>query len=320
MAPNYYLRTFMKHPFKQKPTLLILAAGIGSRYGSLKQLDPLGPSGETIIDYSVYDAFRAGFGKVVFVIRQSIEKEFMELLLPRFSAFIETGYVLQEIDKVPDGVSINPLRQKPWGTGHAVMMAAGEIHTPFAVINADDFYGAEAFRVMAEFLSGARESNYAMVGYRLDRTLSEFGMVSRGICHIDRENMLADVVEHTRIQRHGSGLVTYIDDDGRLHELNGKSTVSMNFWGFTTDIFLHLDRLFVEFIQTNADTLKGEFYIPTAVNFLLQNGLASVRVLQSEASWFGVTYREDRDIAVHKLAELVARGTYSSPVWDRPAR
>lgn len=297
-----------------QPTLLILAAGIGSRYGSLKQLDKLGPGGETIIDYSVFDAKRAGFGKVVFVIRKSIEKEFRETLMQKLAAHIEVDYVLQEIEKIPPGIAVHPDREKPWGTGHAVLMAHEAIHEPFAVINADDFYGADAFRVLYDYLSQATEGQYSMVGYKLQNTLSEHGTVSRGVCECDDQMLLKGVTERTKIARRDDAIF-YLGDAGHDIELHPETIVSMNCWGFTNGFFKHLERDFDVFIRQNANTLKGEFYIPTVVNNLLDSGQATVKVLQSSARWFGVTYREDRDHAVNQLLELVRLGEYPENLW-----
>lgn len=298
-----------------KPTLLILAAGIGSRYGSLKQLDRLGPGGETIIDYSVYDALRAGFGKVVFVIRKSIEQEFRETLMQKLAAFIEVDYVLQELENIPQGTTVHPDRVKPWGTGHAVLMAKDAINEPFAVINADDFYGADAFRVLQQHLQNAAEGHYAMVGYRLENTLSEFGTVSRGVCQTGEKNLLSGVTEHTRIARKENNVV-YTDDKGSEQFLDPKTIVSMNCWGFTSGFFQHLAKGFDAFIKDHAQTLKGEYYIPAVVNELINSGEASVKVLESAAKWFGVTYREDRRHAVERLRQLVNQGVYPEKLWS----
>lgn len=298
----------------EKPTLLVLAAGIGSRYGSLKQLDSLGPNGETIIDYSVFDAIRAGFGKVVFVIRHHFENEFRDVLLNRFSGRIAVDYVFQEIENIPAGISIHPDRQKPWGTGHAVLMAKEIIHEPFAVINADDFYGADAFRVMAAFLHKASGSNYAMVGYRLENTLSEFGSVSRGVCEIEADYLIR-IDERINITRNEGDTIAYLNENGVAVTLQPGTVVSMNFWGFTPDFFRQLQNSFDEFIVSNAQTLKSEFYIPTVVNQLVNQGAASVKVLKSSAEWFGVTYREDRESAVSHIQKLVKAQLYPHSLW-----
>jgi choline kinase len=297
-----------------KPTLLILAAGIGSRYGSLKQLDKLGPNGETILDYSVYDAKRAGFGKVVFVIRKSMEQEFRETLMRKLADHIAVDYVLQEIDKVPEGIEIHPERIKPWGTGHAILMAKDVIKEAFAVINADDFYGADAFRVLFQHLKHASEDHYAMVGYQLENTLSENGTVSRGICESNENHELLSITERTRIAGDPTR-ITYVDEKDIAHDLDPTTIVSMNCWGFTSGFFTHLQASFDDFIQKNAGTLKGEFYIPVVVNDLIKSNQAIVKVLQSSAKWFGVTYREDREYAVQQLHQLTIEGDYPANLW-----
>ncbi len=298
-----------------KPTLLILAAGIGSRYGGVKQMDKIGPSGESIIDYSVFDAIRAGFGKVVFVLNPKIEKDFKAVYEPRLSGKIETAYVLQELDNIPRGTTFNPERVKPWGTGHAVLVAKDEIDTPFAVINADDFYGREAFQVLGEFLSQRRhdETRYAMVGYQLKNTLSENGSVSRGICST-QNGLLTDVVERTKIFRQENGTIVY-EEGGEKHPIDGNSLVSMNFWGFTPAYFAQSESFFRDFIRENAQQLKAEFYIPFVVNKLITEGKANVRVLQSHDQWFGVTYREDKAVTITKIGQLVQAGTYPENLW-----
>lgn len=300
-----------------KPSLIILAAGIGSRYGSLKQLDKLGPEGETIIDYSVYDAMRAGFGKVVFVIRKSIEREFVENQINKLVKFVDVNYVLQELEFIPNGVAFHPERTKPWGTGHAVLMARDVVNEPFAVINADDFYGAEAFKVLHSHLVAAKEGEYAMVGYHLKNTLSEHGSVSRGICETNDKSLLTKVTERTRITPR-LNKIFYINDDGNEEELDSESFVSMNFWGFSPDFFHHLEAGFNEFIHNNSLNLKAEFFIPTVVNDLINSGKASVRVLESQAEWFGVTYIEDREIAIRRLKELTNQNKYPRGLWRNP--
>jgi dTDP-glucose pyrophosphorylase len=295
-----------------KPTLLILAAGIGSRYGSLKQLDRIGPSGETIIDYSVYDALRAGFGKVVFVIKENIEKEFREFFGEKFKGKIETDYVFQEIHKVPEGIAWSPERQKPWGTGHAILMAADVIDEPFAVINADDFYGRSAYEALAGFYAGwtpQRENEFCMIGYEIGKTLSEHGTVSRGVCTADATGLLTGVTERTKIARDAQGIAC-LDDDGSTLYLSEETTVSMNFWGFTPSLFNHLDAGFREFIRANASSPKAEFYIPSVVNDLMAKGIATVRILPSRDAWFGMTYKEDRSMVVSRIRALVDEGVY----------
>jgi dTDP-glucose pyrophosphorylase len=299
-----------------KPTLLVLAAGMGSRYGGLKQIDGLGPNGETIIDYSIYDAIRAGFGKVVMVIRKSIEDEFKQVFFKRYSGKIEIEYVLQEIEYVPQGATYNPERIKPWGTAHAVLMADGVINEPFCVINGDDFYGADAFKQMAAFLVQQKsdDSNYCMVGYQLARTLSDYGFVSRGICETDKDNMLLQVTECTQIKRIGS-VICYKDAQEVNQPLPDEQIVSMNFWGFTPVYFRDLKVSFEKFIKAHGDNLKSELYIPTVLSELVDEKKATVKVLSSTAEWFGVTYKEDRSFVVDRLKTLTNEGMYPSPLW-----
>lgn len=302
---------------KSKPTLLILAAGMGSRYGSLKQIDKLGPSGETIMDYSIYDAVRAGFGKIVFVIRKSLEQDFKELFL-RYSSRIEIDYVFQELDNVPVGITVPAEREKPWGTGHAIMVAGDKINEPFAVINADDFYGKNSFDTIVKYLSRPiteEADKYCMVGYILENTLSEFGFVSRGVCDVDMKGKLTGIEECTKIQKIDDTVV-YKDENGQDKHLTGKEIVSMNFWGFPPTIFGHLRQQFLDFISKNAGNPKAEFYIPFAVNDLLREGKANVHVLTTTDLWFGVTYKEDRPTTVERLSQLVKAGVYPEKLWD----
>ena len=299
-----------------KPTLLVLAAGMGSRYGGLKQIDGLGPNGETIIDYSIYDAIRAGFGKVVMVIRKSIEEEFKQVFFKKYSGKIEIEYVLQEIDFVPEGAVYHPERVKPWGTAHAVLMADGVINEPFCVINGDDFYGTDAFMKIANYLKQQKNDStgYCMVGYQLARTLSDYGFVSRGICETDSDNSLLKVTECTQIKRIGS-VICYKDAQEENQPLPENQIVSMNFWGFTPAYFKDLKVSFEKFIQKNGNNLKSELYIPTVLSELIDEQKASVKVLSSAAEWFGVTYKEDRSFVVDRLKKLTAEGVYPSPIW-----
>jgi UTP-glucose-1-phosphate uridylyltransferase len=299
-----------------KPTLLILAAGIGSRYGGVKQMDEFGPSGESIIDYSVFDAIRAGFGKVVFVLNPKIEKDFKAIYEQRLSGKIETAYVLQKLNNIPEDVGFTPKRVKPWGTGHAVLVAKEVIDTPFAVINADDFYGRQAFEVLGNFLSQLNndETRYAMVGYQLKNTLSENGSVSRGICST-KEGLLTDVVERTKIYRTDGQIV--FEEAGREIPITGNSLVSMNFWGFTSKYFAQSEAWFVDFIRENARQLKAEFYIPYVVNKLITQGNANVQVLESHDRWFGVTYQEDKAVTIARVRQMVREGRYPESLWDR---
>ncbi len=295
-----------------KPTLLVLAAGMGSRYGSLKQMDGVGPNGEAIIDYSVYDAIRAGFGKVVFVIRESFGADFRELFNEaRFGHKIEVRYVYQELDRLPEGFSVPEGRQKPWGTNHAVMMGAPEIHEPFAVINADDFYGADAFRVMSDYLQSLEGSSnrYCMVAYELSKTLSENGTVSRGVCTVNDEGDLVGMVERTQIERVADGRILF-HDDAADEELKEDTPVSMNLFGFTPDYFAHSEAFFKEFLAARGSELKSECYMPSMVNKLIQEGTATLRVLRSSVKWFGVTYQADREPLRQRLAAMQADGTY----------
>lgn len=300
-----------------KPTLLILAAGIGSRYGGVKQMDRIGPSGESIIDYSIYDAIRAGFGKVVFVINKKIEKDFKEIFEKKLKGKIETEYVLQEVTNVPVDYEIHPDRKKPWGTAHAVLVAKDKINEPFAVINADDFYGAGAYRVLVEFFKSIDpiSNQYAMVAYELGKTLSEHGHVSRGVCTIDNEGFLREVVEHTRIEKVNNS-IGYKDENNNWDYLPEKTYVSMNFWGFTPGLFGFLEKGFDQFIRQNAYDPKAEYYIPSVVTELINNMEATVRVLKSSDQWFGVTYKEDKEVTIKKIKELVEQGKYPPNLWN----
>ena len=293
-----------------KPTLLILAAGMGSRYGGLKQVDPVGPGGEAIIDYSIYDAIRAGYGKVVFVIRESFADAFKDTFEPKLAGKIETEYVFQELASfVPNPGMISPERTKPWGTGHAVLVARDVINEPFIVINADDYYGPAAYGMLKEYLSKAGDSDFCMVGYRLDRTLSEHGSVSRGVSQTDEEGYLETVVERTHIEEVNGNIISRLDDDTEL-VLTGREIVSMNIWGFMPSFFDHLDRYFSLFIEQNAGNPKGEFYIPFVVNELIRKDTIKLKVLESPDPWFGITYKEDKDLAVSNINELIKQKVY----------
>jgi dTDP-glucose pyrophosphorylase len=302
-----------------KPTLFLLAAGMGSRYGGLKQLDGLGPNGETIMDYSIYDAIKAGFGKLVFVIRKEFEQDFREKIISKYEGHIPCELVFQSIDALPEGFTCPEGRVKPWGTNHAVMMGAPVINEPFAVINCDDFYGSDSYRSMAQYLSSLPEGSknrYAMVGFRVGNTLSESGTVSRGICGTDENRMLTSVVERTKIQRM-DGEVKYIDDNGEWTATPENTPVSMNFWGFTPDYFGYSADLFVQFLSDpqNMENLKSEFFIPFVVDKLIAEGTATVEVLDTTSKWFGVTYPEDRPSVVEKIKELVAAGVYPNKLF-----
>ena len=301
-----------------KPTLLILAAGMGSRYGGLKQLDQVGPSGETIIDYSIYDAIRAGFGKVIFIIKEAIEEDFKETFVERLKEKIAIDYVFQETWMVPEGITIPDNRSKPWGTGHAVMMADGKINGPFAVINADDFYGRGAFESLANYYKDwtpERAGDYCMVGYRVANTLSDFGAVSRGVCEPDAGSFLVDVVERTHIERYEAG-IAYKNEQDNIVLIPDDTFVSMNFWGFTPTFFSFLNQGFEAFIKKNAENLKAEFYIPSVVNDLIKSQQATVRILHCNEKWFGMTYKEDRETVVKSIRELVKLGVYPEKLWS----
>lgn len=300
------------------PTLFILAAGLGSRYGGLKQLDGLGPNGETIMDYSVYDAARAGFGKIVFVIRHSFEKDFQNIVVSKYRDVLPVEIIFQEVDDVPKQLPYNVKREKPWGTNHAVLMGAKVIHEPFAVINADDFYGKESFEVLVEFLRSVenKKNNYCMVGYRVGNTLSDSGAVSRGVCVTNEEGYLTSVVERTHIEEKG-GTIVYLDDHGVEHQLAEDAMVSMNMWGFTPDYFDYSRESFIRFLQLHGQDLKSEFYIPTVVNELINDGVVTCKVLQTPAKWFGVTYANDRPQVVLKINELIRKGVYPNHLWGK---
>lgn len=297
-----------------KPTLLVLAAGMGSRYGGLKQMDPVGPGGETIIDYSIYDALRAGFGQLVFVIRRDIEAQFREVIGARFDKRLPVQYVFQELARLPGGFAVPAGRSKPWGTTHAILMAADAVHEPFAAINADDFYGAHAYRTLAEHL-GSGSPDFAMVGYILRNTLSAFGSVARGVCQTDANGNLTHINELTRIERDGPGAAK--NTEGTLiTRLTGDEPVSMNFWGFTPAVFPQLREVFDAFLRQSGQDLKAECYIPNTVGALIKAGKARVKVLPTTASWFGVTYREDRPRVVESIRQLIARGDYPEKLWS----
>jgi hypothetical protein len=300
-----------------KPTLIVMAAGMGSRYGRLKQLDPFGPAGETLIEYSVYDAIRAGFGKVVFVIRKSLEGVFAEEIFNKLAGHVPVEYVFQELEYLPEGFFVPEGRVKPWGTGQAVLLAGAKVSEPFAVINGDDFYGAESFRILADFLQRSTDpaaSDYAVVGYRLRNTLSEFGTVARAVCEVDAGGWLRGMKELTSIGRTAAG-IGYRDAGGAEVPLTGEETVSMNMMGFTPSFFGHCRTKFQAFLREQGHDPKAEFYLPLLVNELVAEGKARVKVLPSPASWFGVTYLEDRPLVVEKIAALIASGEYPAQLW-----
>jgi UTP-glucose-1-phosphate uridylyltransferase len=295
------------------PTLLVLAAGMGSRYGGLKQIEPVGPGGETIIDYSVYDALRAGFRKLVFVIRKNIEQEFRHIFGARFEKSVAVEYAYQELDQLPPGFEVPAGRSKPWGTAHAILVTEGVIHEPFAVINADDFYGAEGYRVLARHLQSG-SPDYAMVGFVLRNTLSDFGSVARGVCQVSGDGYLQDVVEMTKIERDGAQ-ARNTDAAGQVTMLTGDEVVSMNMWGFTPRIFGHLREYFEKFLELHSADVKAECFIPSAVNELVLTGRARVKVLPTNDSWFGITYREDHPRVVASISRLIQGGTYPERLW-----
>ncbi len=297
-----------------KPTLLILAAGMGSRYGGLKQMDELGPSGESIIDYSIYDAIKAGFGKVVFVIRESFADDFRQRFEPRLKGHIETEYVFQELTKLPQGFSVPIGRDKPWGTGHAMLMAKDAIKGSFAIINADDFYGQTAYKQAAEFITDSQSDNeYAMIGYALKNTLSEHGTVSRGVCETDKDKNLTRIIERTKIGLEGNSIFFYEDDSKT--KLTGNEPVSMNFWIFKPSFFNHLETGFIDFLKAKGSELKSEFYFNAMADILIKEGKASTKIINTDAKWFGITYREDRPLVQESLNKLINTGVYPKNLW-----
>ncbi len=286
---------------------------MGSRYGGLKQMDGVGPNGEIIMDYSINDAIRAGFGKVVFVIRHDFAEAFQQKInAEHFGNRIQVEYVYQELDKLPAGFKVPEGREKPWGTNHAILMAKDAIHEPFAIINADDFYGRDAFMVIGDYLRTLENTKgqYCMVGYRLENTLSENGTVSRGVCNIDANGNLAGMTERTSIGRNANGVIEYKDTDDSLHPLAPETTVSMNLFGFTPDYFAESEKLFVEWLKERGNEMKSEYYIPYAVNTFINSGYATMKVLKTTAQWFGVTYKEDRPMVVDRLKKLHDQGVY----------
>lgn len=302
-----------------KPTLVLLAAGMGSRYGGLKQLDGLGSNGETIMDYSIYDAIKAGFGKIVFVIRKDFEQEFREKVLSKYEGHIPAEVCYQSLDALPEGFTVPEGREKPWGTNHAVMMAKDLIHEPFCVINCDDFYNRDSFMVIGKFLADLPDNatnTYAMVGFRVGNTLSENGTVARGVCSKDENDLLTTVVERTEIMR-VDGKVSYKDENGEWVAIEDNTPVSMNMWGFTPDYFAHSDAYFKQFLSDpkNQANPKAEFFIPLMVNELVNNGTSTVKVLDTTSKWFGVTYSADRQATVDRIQALVNEGVYPNKLF-----
>jgi len=301
-----------------KPTVVVLAAGMGSRYGGLKQVDPVGPSGETIMDYSVFDALRAGFDRVVFVIRRDFEEVFRSTVGTKYEGIVDVDYAFQSADDLPDGFCVPPERSKPWGTAHAIRAARRAVSAPFAAINADDFYGRDAFQRLGAFLTRPRAAaarpRFAMVGYRLDQTLSDHGSVARGVCRVDENGLLATVTEMTRLVRVGQGAENR-EQPERPVALTGAERVSMNLWGFTPALFDALEARFPAWLKAHAGNLKAEWFIPFVVDEMVSDGAAEVEVLPTESSWFGVTYREDKPVVMAAVRALVDAGEYPRRLW-----
>ena len=289
---------------------------MGSRYGGLKQLDEVGPNGEAIIDYSLYDAIRAGFGKVVFVIRTDFADAFKERFEPKLKGRIDVDYVYQSLDKIPSGYVIHPEREKPWGTSHALLMAETAVKEPMAVINADDYYGSKAYKVMADFLSSSTdEREYAMVGYNVGNTLSEYGTVSRGVCSTDENGYLKDIIERVKIKRDADGIFFYEDD--QRTKLEEDTPVSMNFWGLKPSVFEYINEGFREFLSKNGDQLKSEYFIPLLINDNIIEGNITTKVLNCDSPWFGITYKEDKPFVQQKIKTLLDKGVYPEKLWEK---
>lgn len=299
-----------------KPTLIVMAAGVGSRYGGLKQIDPVGPNGEIILDYSVYDAVRAGFGKVVFIIRRDIEKDFKAIIGSRFADRINVEYVFQELTDLPPGFNVPPGRVKPWGTGHAILSCRKAVTEPFGVINADDLYGAESYKILADYLSNLDPAGntYAMVGFRIANTLSDHGHVTRGICEVDASRMLLSVVERFKIEKTQNG-VRYQDEKEQWVALQGDEIASMNMWGFTPTLFKYLEQKFPLFLQQAGNNLKAEFLMPSIADELIKDLKITMKVLNTPTKWLGVTYKEDKPEVQKNICDLVGRKIYPSPLW-----
>lgn len=299
-----------------KPTLLILAAGMGSRYGGLKQMDAFGPNGETILDYSIYDAIREGFGKIVFVIRESFRKEFVEFFSAKFDHLVEVHYINQEIAMVPEGSEYNPQRDRPWGTAHAVYVAKEVVHEPFAVINADDFYGREAYKVLFDFFnSDSPDKNYSLVGYDLINTMSDHGTVNRGVCAVSDENLLEGIEETLKIGYDDERRIFYKDSKSLTHYLDPRTPVSMNMWAFYPDYFEYCESLFSVFLEKKGHELTSEFFIPLLIDVLIKENIKCVEVLRCRSEWFGVTYKEDKPIVIDRLTKLINEGIYPKNLW-----
>jgi len=298
-----------------KPTLLILAAGMGSRYGKLKQMDSFGPNGETIIEYSIYDAIAAGFGKLVFIVRDSFKTEFETYFRSKLDGKIDMEFVSQELDIVPKGMSYTEDRQKPWGTAHAIWVAKNVIKEPFGVINADDYYGVEAYSQLASFLTNQQNNkDFAVVAYYLRNTLSDHGTVNRGVCTLNEEGHLIDVKECVKIKRDQDGIIRYPLDEGNA-ELSEDTLVSMNMWGFLPSYFEYCESMFIDFLKNEGMKLTSEFYIPTLVDNLIKNNVLNVSVIDTESDWFGVTYQEDKPFVMDKITSLIGSGVYPKNLW-----
>lgn len=303
-----------------KPTLVVLAAGMGSRYGGLKQMDAFGPNGETILDYSIFDAINAGFGKVVFVIRESFLDDFKNFFKGKFEDKIDVEYVTQELHKIPEGFGPYD-RQKPWGTGHAVQMAKDVVSEPFLIINADDYYGKDAYYVAADYFKKHPDSKqgdkdvYFVMGYKLINTLSDHGTVNRGVCEADKQENLVNIKECKKIVKEADGIIRYPENDGKI-ELSLKSLVSMNMWGFYPSYFNYFDTQFKEFLNLHGNEETSEYYIPDLIDYLIKNNKSDIKVLSSDSDWFGVTYQEDKPFVMEKLQELIDKGVYPEKLWS----
>ena len=298
-----------------KPTLLILAAGMGSRYGGLKQLDAVGPFGETIMDYSIYDAKQAGFGRVVFVIRKALENDFIEQIFLKYNSFIEVDYVFQELDSLPEGFTLPKGRKKPWGTAHAVLVAKPKINENFAVINADDFYGKTAYKSMFNFLDSTNVQNntHALLTYNVQNTISKFGSVSRGICETTEDNFLKHIVEHTKIFSKNNKIYSKLDS--QTIELKENTPISMNFMGFTPHVFSYINTYFISFLKENSEKLNSEFYLPSLLQNMIKNKEASIKSIPTNEQWFGVTYKEDKKFVVKSIKEKIDAGEYPDRLY-----
>lgn len=298
-----------------KPTLLILAAGMASRYGSMKQIDGFGPNAETIIDYSIYDAIKAGFGKVVFIIKEEFLENFKDIFEPKLKGKIETDYVFQNFDLKQFGIDLEIERAKPWGTAHAILAARNAIKEPFCVINADDFYGFDAYQKMVNFLNNeVTGSNYSMIGYEIGKTLSDYGSVSRGVCKVDATGNLEEIVERTKVYREGETIV--FEENDQKYPLAIDTRVSMNFWGFTPEVFKTTEELFREFAANNQDNPKAEFFIPLVAEHLVKSQAADFKVIPTDNKWFGVTYKEDKPIVQASIDGLIKDGVYPENLWN----